>query len=48
MKQQSLRNAYEAVGNRGPGFEMLRLVAASAVVLHHSLKIEYDIVRDLE
>ena len=45
-KAQSLRAAYADVGNRGPGFEMLRLVAASAVVLHHSMKIEHDIVRD--
>jgi len=46
MKTTSLREAYEAVGNRGPGFETLRLVAASAVVLHHSLRIEHDIVLD--
>lgn len=46
MKAQSLRIAYAKVGNRGPGFEALRLVAASAVVLHHSMKIEHDIVRD--
>lgn len=46
MAVQSLRSAYERVDNRGPGFDMLRLVAASAVVLHHSLKIEHDIVRD--
>lgn len=46
MKPLTLRAAYEAVGNRGPGFEMLRLVAASAVVLHHSMKIEHDIVAD--
>ena len=45
-KAQSLRAAYAEFGNRGPGFEMLRLVAASAVVLHHSMKIEHDIVRD--
>lgn len=46
MKISTLREAYAEVGNRGPGFEMLRLVAASAVVFHHSLKIEHDIVRD--
>ncbi|MCL9998908.1 MAG: acyltransferase [Erythrobacter sp.] len=46
MKSTSLREAYAALDNRGPGFETLRLVAASAVVLHHSMKIEHDIVRD--
>ncbi len=46
LKAPTLREAYAAVDNRGPGFEVLRLVAASAVVLHHSLKIEHDIIRD--
>lgn len=46
MNIPTLRNAYAALGNRGPGFDMLRLVAASAVVLHHAMKIEHDIVRD--
>lgn len=46
MQTKSLRESYQAVGDRGPGFESLRLGAASAVVLHHSLKIEYDIVAD--
>ena len=41
-----LREAYQALGNRGPGFDMLRLVAATAVVVHHSMVIEHDIVRD--
>lgn len=42
----TIRAAYAAVGNHGPGFDTIRLLAASAVVLHHSLKIEHDIVRD--
>lgn len=42
----TFKAAYTAIGNRGPGFDTVRLVAASAVVLHHALKIEYDIVRD--
>ena len=46
MKTPTLRDAYAAVDNRGPGFEVLRLVAASAVVMHHAMKIEHDIVRD--
>jgi peptidoglycan/LPS O-acetylase OafA/YrhL len=46
MKSTTLREAYAALRDRGPGFETLRLVAASAVVLHHSMKIEHDIVRD--
>lgn len=46
MRPTSLRDAYAAIGNRGPGFETPTLVAASAVVLHHSMKIEHDIVRD--
>lgn len=46
MKTPTLREAYAAVDNRGPGFEVLRLVAASAVVMHHAMKIEHDIVHD--
>ena len=46
MSTPTLREAYAALGNRGPGFDMLRLVAASAVVLHHAMKIEHDIVLD--
>ncbi|WP_086606507.1 acyltransferase family protein [Erythrobacter donghaensis] len=46
MPYDTLRTAYERLGNRGPGFDMLRLVAASAVVVHHAMKIEHDIVRD--
>lgn len=36
----------ERHGNRGPGFDTVRLVAASGVMLHHSLGIEMDIVLD--
>ena len=32
--------------NRAPGFDTVRLVAASAVALHHSLGLDIDIVRD--
>ena len=32
--------------NRGPGFDTIRLVAASAVALHHAMGIQYDIVLD--
>lgn len=46
MRHETLRTAYQRLGNRGPGFDMLRLVAASAVVMHHAMKIEHDIVRD--
>lgn len=42
----TIRTAYAAFGNRGPGFDTVRLVAACAVVLHHSLKLQMDIVRD--
>lgn len=42
----TVKAAYGAVNNRGPGFDTIRLIAASAVVLHHSLKVEIDIVRD--
>lgn len=33
-------------GNRGPGFDTVRLLAASAVVLHHAIEIRYDKVYD--
>lgn len=33
-------------GNHGPGFDTVRLLAASAVALHHSLFIAMDPVRD--
>lgn len=46
MAISNLRQAYQEHGNRGPGFDMLRFVAASTVVLHHAMKIEHDIVRD--
>jgi peptidoglycan/LPS O-acetylase OafA/YrhL len=46
MSAITLRAAYQRLDNRGPGFDMLRLVAASAVVVHHAMKIEHDIVRD--
>lgn len=41
IKQQLARN-----GNRGPGFDTLRLVAAIAVMLHHAFGLEYDLVAD--
>lgn len=33
-------------GNRGPGFDTIRLLAASGVALHHSLGIAMDTVND--
>nr|WP_240949939.1 acyltransferase [Novosphingobium sp. ERN07] len=36
--------AFARLGNRGPGFDTVRICAASAVVFHHSLAIKYDIV----
>lgn len=42
----TLKAAYESFGNRGPGFDTLRLAAASAVVLHHAGSIDHDIVKD--
>lgn len=42
----TLRDAYAANNDRGPGFDTLRLVAASAVVLHHAGSISHDIVHD--
>ncbi len=43
---QSLASAYARVGGHAPGFDTLRLLAASAVVLHHSLALTHDIVAD--
>ena len=42
----TLKAAYERHGNKGPGFDTLRLAAASAVVLHHAGSVEHDIVKD--
>lgn len=41
-----MRATLESHGNRGPGFDTVRLIAATAVMLHHALGIEIDIVRD--
>ena len=41
-----MASALEAVNNRGPGFDTIRLAAASVVVLHHAMAVEIDIVRD--
>lgn len=46
LQAPSLRERLSACGNHGPGFDTIRLVAASAVVLHHSLFLKMDIVRD--
>lgn len=43
---QTVKQAFAALGNRGPGFDTIRLLAASAVVLHHALKLDMDIVKD--
>lgn len=42
----TLKAAYERHGNRGPGFDTLRLAAATAVVLHHAGSVSHDIVKD--
>ncbi|PEQ10951.1 hypothetical protein B2G71_19215 [Novosphingobium sp. PC22D] len=41
-----LAQAYAAVGKHAPGFDTLRVLAASAVVYHHSMALQHDIVRD--
>ncbi len=43
---KTVRSAYGEVGNHGPGFDTLRLVAATAVIFHHALAIQFDKVRD--
>lgn len=43
-RPETLGSVFEHGGNRGPGFDTVRLLAASAVVFHHSLAIKYDIV----
>lgn len=35
-----------AIGFVGPGFDQIRLVAATVVLLHHSRGIEYDVRAD--
>ncbi|MBH5321248.1 acyltransferase family protein [Aurantiacibacter sediminis] len=42
----TFKEAYAAHGYRAPGFDTLRLIAASAVVLHHAGALQHDIVRD--
>jgi len=42
----SIADVLAGYRNHGPGFDTVRLVAASAVVLHHSLGIAIDVVRD--
>lgn len=46
IRPVTVREALLRHGNRGPGFDTVRLVAASAVMLHHALNLEIDIVRD--
>ncbi|HQS96783.1 MAG: hypothetical protein B7X90_07080 [Novosphingobium sp. 17-62-19] len=43
-KTQSIGGAFALNNNRGPGFDTVRILAASCVVFHHSLAIKYDIV----
>lgn len=40
----TLKERFEAVGFRGPGFDLIRLLAATAVLVHHSLNVQYDAV----
>lgn len=40
----TIGDVFAAGRNRGPGFDTVRLAAASCVVFHHSLAIKYDIV----
>lgn len=42
----TVKAAFGAVNNRGPGFDTIRLVAACTVVFHHSRRIQHDIVHD--
>ncbi|MEQ8409954.1 MAG: acyltransferase [Erythrobacter sp.] len=42
----TFRHILDSQGNRGPGFDTVRLLAASAVALHHSLGIQIDAVKD--
>jgi peptidoglycan/LPS O-acetylase OafA/YrhL len=42
----TVKAAFSAVHNRGPGFDTIRLLAACTVVFHHSRRIEHDILHD--
>lgn len=42
----SIAEQLEATHGRPSGFDVLRLVAASAVVFHHSFGVEHDLVHD--
>ncbi|QZH76405.1 MAG: acyltransferase [Erythrobacter sp.] len=46
LRASTIHARLDDCGNRGPGFDTVRLLAASAVVLHHALGVEYDIVRN--
>lgn len=41
----TVRSVLASYGNRGPGFDTVRLLAATGVMFHHSLGIKYDIVQ---
>lgn len=43
---RTLAEAFAAVNNHGPGFDTLRLLAASAVMYHHASILDHDIVHD--
>jgi peptidoglycan/LPS O-acetylase OafA/YrhL len=45
-RQTSLDDRLLATRYRGPGFDQVRLLAATTVLLHHSRGIEYDAERD--
>ena len=44
LRIRSLADAYEEVGRHAPGFDTLRAVAASAVVLHHATGLSMDLL----
>jgi len=46
MWQKTLDDRLRATGFRGPGFDQLRLVAATMVLLHHCRGVEYDVKAD--
>lgn len=45
-RAESLGDAYAAVGKHAPGFDTLRVLAASTVILHHAMALDHDIIRD--
>lgn len=44
-RANSLAEAYAKVGKHAPGFDTLRVLASSAVVYHHAMALQHDVVR---